>query len=51
MSNMVGGHLMALARAENRSENEGWAGLPGDNRRNGERIDKGRRGLRPCSEC
>ena len=44
MSNMVGYHLMALASVDNRSENGGRAGLQGDDRRNGQRIDEsGRR--------
>ena len=40
-----------LASADDSSENGGWAGLPGGDRRNGQRVDDGRRRLRPCSEC
>jgi hypothetical protein len=50
MSNMVGGHLMAFASADNRSENGGRVGLPGGDRRNGKRIDESGQRLRPCSE-
>ena len=42
---------MVLGGAENRSENGGWVGLPGDNERHGRKVDEGRRRLRPCSEC
>ena len=45
MSNMVGRHLMALATADNRSENGGRASLPGDDRRNGQRADESGRRL------
>ena len=51
MSNMVGNHLMALASVDNRSENGGRAGLQGDDRRNGQRIDESGRRRRPRSEC
>jgi len=33
---MVGRHLMTLASTNNRSENGGRVGLPGDDQRNGE---------------
>ena len=36
---------MALASADNRSENGGRAGLRGDDRRNGQRIDESGRRL------
>ena len=42
---------MALASADNRSENGGRVGLPGDDRGNGQSIDESRQRLRPCSEC
>jgi hypothetical protein len=40
----------ALTRANNRSEDGRQVGLPGCDRRNGQRVDEGYRGLRPCSE-
>jgi hypothetical protein len=41
---------LALADADNRSENGGRVGLPGGDRRHGKRISEGHRRLRPCSE-
>jgi len=51
MSNVVGGHFLDLARADDCSENGGWAGLRGDDGRNGQRLDQGHRGLHACSGC
>ena len=50
MSNLVGGHLMALVSADNRSENGSRVVLLEDDRRNRQRIDERHRRLRPCSE-
>jgi hypothetical protein len=42
-SNMVGGRLIASASADNCSENGGRVDLPGEDRRNGKRVDESRR--------
>jgi hypothetical protein len=43
--------LMALASADNRSENGKRVGVLGDDRRNGQKADEGHRRLRPCNKC
>ena len=42
-------NLSAFASAHGRSENEGRVDLLGDDRRNGQRVDKGYRRLHACS--
>ena len=44
-------HLSAFASTDGRSENEGRADLLRDDRRNGQRVDEGYRGLHACSGC
>ena len=44
-------HLSAFASADGRSENEGRADILGEDRRNGQRVDEGYRGLHACSGC
>jgi hypothetical protein len=43
--------LMAFASADNSSENGRRVGVPGDDRRNGQKVAEGCRRLRPYSKC
>ena len=43
--------FLDMASADSRSENGGWAGAPGEDRRSGQRVEDGRRRIRSCSGC
>ena len=51
MLSAVSGHLLNFASADDCSENGGWAGIPGEDGRNGQRVGEGDRRLRSFSEC
>src|SRR5258706_9123198 len=42
-------HVLDLASTDDHSENGWCAGLPREDRRNGQRADQGHRRLQPCS--
>ena len=41
---------LGLISADDRSENDRWSRVPGDDRRNRQRANQGDRGFRPCNE-
>ena len=43
--------ILDIAIADSRSENGRWAGVPDEDRRNGQRVDDGNRRIRSCSGC
>ena len=50
MSSVVGDRPLGLTSADDHSEDGRWPGVPGDDQRNGDRVNRSDRRFRPRNE-